>query len=123
MSAAKKVLFVDDEEALLEIYVDEVSHYIPEVQVLTAENGVEALKVYDEHKPEIVFTDGKMPKMNGLELAKELSKKDHPPVVYMITGHFGQVLDDQDMTSTIKRVFDKPVSFDELISFIKNKIS
>ena len=40
--------------------------------IVTAENGEEGLQIVLEHQPEIVITDIKMPKMDGIEMLSKL---------------------------------------------------
>ncbi|WP_051305940.1 response regulator transcription factor [Desulfogranum mediterraneum] len=50
-----------------------------------AADGVEALKKADEHKPDIVLTNIRMPALNGLELLAALKKQADPPRVIICT--------------------------------------
>lgn len=51
-----------------------------------AKNGEEALKLIEELEPEVAFLDIQMPKMTGLELARQLVKLESPPVVVFVTA-------------------------------------
>jgi CheY-like chemotaxis protein len=79
------VLVVDDEEImrLLLIRTMELEH----CQVYAAADGLEALMMLDEGLPvDLVIADVSMPRMDGRQLAIELSKRDpHIPVV-LISG-------------------------------------
>ncbi len=55
--------------------------------MFTAANGEEALEVINAEKIDCCFTDINMPKMNGLELAEELQKRDHTFPVVIMTGY------------------------------------
>jgi len=55
--------------------------------VRTAENGVEALRIFKDERPPIVLTDIKMPEMDGIELLRRLKKISPDTEVIMITGH------------------------------------
>ena len=68
-----KVLVVDDSKTFLEQIKALLRRY--RFQALTALNGEEALKLLEENRDiKIVLTDYLMPKINGLELTKELEK-------------------------------------------------
>lgn len=78
------ILIIDDEEALRDgcRQVLERCGYA----VLTAEQGVEGLKLAREHMPEMAFVDLKMPNISGMEIIEILSR-DVPDIVpVMITG-------------------------------------
>lgn len=81
----KKILIVDDEphiRLLLEQTLEELED--EGVELLTADNGEEALDTIKAEKPDLVFLDVMMPKMNGFDVCNavknELSLKD----VYII---------------------------------------
>ncbi|MDJ1183011.1 response regulator transcription factor [Roseofilum casamattae] len=71
----KKVLIVDDElhlrmllEQTLEPLEDE------DVDLLSASDGQEALDIITQEKPQLVFLDVMMPKMNGFDVCQEVKK-------------------------------------------------
>ena len=81
----KSILLVDDEEGIrkvLSIALSDMGY-----QVLTAENGVEALRIFEDLRPAIVLTDIKMPEMDGIELLRRLKKVNPDTEVILITGH------------------------------------
>ncbi|HBZ54220.1 MAG TPA: hybrid sensor histidine kinase/response regulator [Syntrophobacteraceae bacterium] len=80
-----KLLLVDDEEGIRKVL--SISLMDCGYQVWTAQNGEEALRLFEEIRPQIVLTDIKMPGMDGIELLQRI-KKDAPDTeVIMITGH------------------------------------
>jgi len=81
------VLLVDDNEQnleLLEAYMEDV----PEVRVITATNGLEALNKVPEEMPDLVLLDIMMPKMSGFEVCKRLKSdpKTRDITVIMVTA-------------------------------------
>ena len=64
----KTILFVDDEESILEV----ASEYFLQknYDVITAMNGHEALEVLDNRDVDCCFTDINMPDMDGIEAAR-----------------------------------------------------
>lgn len=67
------VVVVDDDELILQNVADIVRPYM---EVFTARNGEEALKVLSEHEVDIVLSDVEMPVMNGIELSRRLSQDE-----------------------------------------------
>ena len=55
-------------------------------QVLEAENGAVALKVYKDQKPDVVLLDITMPEMDGLTALKEIRKFDPQARIAMVTA-------------------------------------
>jgi DNA-binding NtrC family response regulator len=81
----KSILLVDDEDGIrkvLGIALADMGY-----QVRTAENGVEALRIFKDERPPIVLTDIKMPEMDGIELLRRLKKISPDTEVIMVTGH------------------------------------
>jgi len=79
------ILFVDDEESILDV----ASQYFKRqgYQTLTACNGVEALKIFENESVDCCFTDINMPEMNGLELAENIRMRDTTMPVIVMTGY------------------------------------
>ena len=55
--------------------------------VAEAGDGLEALKLCDEHQPDTLILDIAMPKMNGIEVAERAQKLPHPPSVIILSMH------------------------------------
>ena len=80
----EKILFVDDEESILDI----ASEYFRRkgYRVITAKNGLEAVEILGNEAIDCCFTDINMPGMNGLELAEHIRKCDNTLPVIVMTG-------------------------------------
>jgi two-component system response regulator NreC len=60
----------------------------PDLKVVAeAGDGLEALKLCDEHQPDAVILDVAMPKLNGIEVAERLQKLHRPPSVLILSMH------------------------------------
>ncbi len=79
------VLYAEDEEGIRKKISDSLRYYVKDV--LEAQNGEVALKLYREQKPDIIFTDIMMPKMDGIELVKTIREQDSQIPIIMITAH------------------------------------
>lgn len=81
----QKVLIVDDEphiRMLLEQTLEELED--ADVVLLTAENGAEALEVITAEKPDLVFLDVMMPKLNGFDVCHQVKRELKMDTVYII---------------------------------------
>ncbi|MCX7724705.1 MAG: response regulator [Thermodesulfovibrio sp.] len=80
-----KILVVDDEPINLEL-ISAVFVDSPNIKILTASDGVEALEVIKEETPDVIVLDIRMPRMNGIEVLSVLksdSNTSHIPVVVL----------------------------------------
>ena len=76
-----RILVVDDDERILNFLRSKLkaSGY----EVFTANNGVEGLEQAQAQEPELIVLDLLMPKMNGLEMLKELRSFSAVPVIIL----------------------------------------
>jgi DNA-binding NtrC family response regulator len=108
----KNILIVDDEEDVLGIISDVVRKwgYNP----IVAQDGGEGLEKYKQLSIDLVLTDVKMPRMDGMALLKEIKNLDKGAVVMMLTGYPSI---DSAITAIKQGAYDylvKPVNLDEL---------
>ena len=69
-------LIADDEPLLRERLAALLDRLWPELEVVAfARNGREAVELFDEHQPAIVFLDVHMPGLNGIEAAKSIARR------------------------------------------------
>jgi len=80
-----KLLVIDDERPILDVL--EMSLAGEGYEVMTAENGQQGLKIFEEFGPKLVLTDIKMPGMDGIEVLKRIKVMDNEAEVIVITGH------------------------------------
>ena len=110
------VLIADDSEfmrSLLREILEEEYNIVGE-----AENGVEAIELYQEHDPDLVMMDIVMPIRDGIEATDEITDSDSSAKVIMCTS-VGQ---EQKMKSAIQagaegyitKPFQKPSVLDEI---------
>ncbi len=78
------LLYVEDESAVREIFYEMMKRYFKKVFV--AKDGEEGLELFKKHDPDIVITDIRMPKMNGLKMVEEIKKIDSEAFVIFITA-------------------------------------
>jgi len=73
-SNPKKILVVDDEESVREIYNKELSR--SGFNVVLAVDGEEGLLKAGEELPDLILLDVMMPKLSGLDVLKQLKKNE-----------------------------------------------
>ena len=89
--------------------------------VITAENGLQAIEKYKEIKPNLVIMDIRMPKMDGYEAFFKIKQFDQNAKVILITAY---TLDEKKhlkaKSMSLITTINKPYSF-ELLEEIVNK--
>jgi signal transduction histidine kinase len=106
------ILIIDDEEALRDgcSQVLEKAGYA----VLTAEQGIEGIKLAREHLPDMAFIDLKMPNISGMEIIEILSRDIPDIVLVMITGFATIVSAVEAMQKGAYDYLPKPFNPDQL---------
>jgi DNA-binding LytR/AlgR family response regulator len=75
---ALRTLIADDEPLMLERLRDMVQAFPDQLELIAeAENGKAALELFEEHQPDVVFLDIRMPGLTGLEVAAEIGERAH----------------------------------------------
>ncbi len=76
MSSRPRALLADDEPLLREHLAALLGRLWPELEIVAqARNGREAIELFDEHEPEVVFLDIHMPGVNGVEAARAIARR------------------------------------------------
>lgn len=114
----KKILIVDDEphiRLLLEQTLEDLED--EGVELLTAENGEEALDAIKAERPDLVFLDVMMPKMNGFDVCNavknELSLKDIYIIMLTAKGQEFDKLQGKEVGADL--YMTKPFDPDEVV--------
>ena len=80
-------IVIDDDQDLVDIFCELLE--ILEVQVLgTGNNGQDAVNLFTQHKPEIIFTDLNMPEFDGLYAIEKIKEIDLNAKIIAVTGNY-----------------------------------
>jgi len=118
----KKILIVEDEFGLQEIFRD--IFLMEGYDVRIAVDGIKGYKFYHQFEPDLLFTDVVMPRMNGLDLVKKIREINPQIKVVYISGFFG--IDrlkrelDEDILRYGYRTLSKPFKTSEMLNLVKN---
>lgn len=114
-----KVMLIDDENIILNgLSMIPWNDYGCEL-VATAHNGAEGLSKLQEKTPDLVFTDIKMPQMNGLEFAKEARKNNPDLRIVFLTGYENFDYAQQAIQVSASEYLLKPMDFEKLDNLVK----
>ena len=116
------VLVVDDNQQNLELiraYLDDF-----ECETLAACDGVEALELIADRKPDLVLLDVMMPKMSGFEVCRRLKNdpgtEDIPIIMVTALNEFGDI--ERGIDSGADDFVSKPVNRLELITRVRTML-
>ena len=107
-----RILLVDDEQDIREVLNLSLSDL--GYDVLEAENGENALRIFKEIQPAIVLTDIKMPGMDGIELLQKVKRENPDTEVIMITGHGDMELAIESLKHEATDFITKPINVNVL---------
>ncbi len=89
VASVLSVMIVDDEtpaRARLRDLLADIAADLPSEVVAEAENGLQALAAIEQRQVDVVLVDIRMPRMDGIELARHLAELAQPPAVIFVTA-------------------------------------
>lgn len=88
-----RAVIADDERLMREQLRARLAEVWPELQIVAeARNGLEAVELVNQHRPELVFLDIRMPGLTGVDAARQIAQMDvaddeHLPEIVFITAY------------------------------------
>lgn len=113
-----KILVIDDERSIRNSMKDILS--FEGHDIVLAENGMEGIVAVKSEKPDVVFCDIKMPKMEGIEVLQRIKEFSSDTPVIMVSGH-GTI--ETAIEAIRKGAYDfieKPLDLNRILITIKN---
>ncbi len=119
----KKILIIDDEQALLYGMPKAIHKFCNfDGEIKTARTGNDAIKEINDCSYDICFLDYHLPDLDGLEIMKKIKKASPETFIVIMTA---DVITD-DMEKTIKEngasLLEKPIDLYEVMDFIKHAL-
>lgn len=116
----KKILIAEDEASnfrYLEMVLTKTK-----AKIVWAKDGTEAIKLCEEHEPDLILMDIKMPHMDGLEATKEI-KKNYPEIPIIAQTAFAMENDEHlSLEAGCNSYLSKPIKANILIQTLSNFI-
>lgn len=116
----EKILIADDQFGI-RILLNEVLQK-EGYQTFQAANGIQALEIVDQHSPDLVLLDMKIPGMDGIEILKRMKQKDDGIRVIIMTayGELDMIQEAKDLGALTH--FAKPFDIDDIRRAVKQYI-
>ena len=117
----KKILVVDDEKLIVQMYKTLIEDEFPECVVDAAFDGLEAYDCAIHKKYDLIITDHKMPFMTGFELIRGLREKKSinmkTPVIF-ISAYLPDFEKEAELFDDVY-LMSKPADMDRLLTYLK----
>ena len=114
-----KVVVVDDQDMIRDVLVETLQ--LGGYEAFQASNGKEGLRVVQEHSPDLVITDVRMPGMDGFEFSRRLRDTSETRIL-MLSGLDEQSQDDHP-AGLIDAYMTKPIMLQEFLAVVESTIT
>lgn len=115
---AASILYVEDEADARQMVTRMLAMNYPKLKIYTAENGVDALEAYREHKTDIVMTDINMPLMDGIGMSREIKVINPAVTIIAVTAHSDTSYLLNAIEIGVQNYVLKPLNYQELFSVL-----
>ncbi len=113
-----KILIVDDEPDVVKVIAMSFRMQQPAWEVISAQDGLEALEVLDLERPDVVLLDVGLPEMDGFEVLKSIRLFSDVPVI-MLTVRDDELGKVQGLELGADDYVTKPFSHLELLARVR----
>ena len=106
------ILIVDDDEDVRNVIADALRSGDEGINIMKARNGVDALLLIGQSKPDMIILDVIMPNMNGFDVCERLKANDNVRNVKIIgiSGDHGQEVRKRILAAGADMFFTKPLN-------------
>ena len=113
-----KILYIDDDDFIRQDAVEYLNFYCN--HVYEASNGKEGLQKVKELTPDIIITDIKMPKLNGIEMIKEIRKSNKTTKIIIATAFLETSYLIEAVELGLIKYLIKPIMEDTLLAVLQS---
>ncbi|MDK2042410.1 response regulator [Aliarcobacter butzleri] len=112
-----KILYIDDEDLIRENAVEYLNFYCD--NVYQADNGINGFETYEKFQPDIIISDIKMPKLNGIDMVKKIRQKDKKTKIILATAFLETSYLLEAIELGLVKYLIKPITANKLLPVIK----
>jgi len=120
MNSTIRILLADDHPLLRRGLRQTIESEAGFEVVAEAGNGIEALRLIEQHKPQIAILDVSMPEMGGFDVASEIQKRKMDLSIIFLTMHKDKTMFNKAMELGARGYVLKDTALDEIVGAIKS---
>ena len=111
-------IIVDDEPRITQLYSELLE--LQNLEILgIGQNGNDAVRLFNEHKPDLVFLDVHMPDMDGVDALKQIKKISPTANVIMITADLSEDLEKLLVKNNATAIIFKPFKIQKVMQILE----
>lgn len=114
-----KILVVDDSKLARLFLIKTLKELEPGAEILEAENGLIAVELFKEEKPNVVFLDLTMPVMDGYEALGEIMRINPKAQVVIVSADIQAQAQAMVLEMGAKMMVPKPINSDKMVSVLQ----
>jgi DNA-binding response OmpR family regulator len=114
------LLFVENEKGIRENFKEFFDLLFDKVYI--AIDGEDAFSQYKKNKPDLIITDIKMPRLDGIEFVKKIRKEDKKTAIVIISAHTETELLLQSVSLHLLQYIVKPLNEEKLLKIFQEFI-
>tara|TARA_Y100000991_G_scaffold213932_1_gene200572 strand:+ start:36498 stop:37661 length:1164 start_codon:yes stop_codon:yes gene_type:complete len=117
-----KILIIEDEPAIRRVLVKILSEEDKKHEIHESENGIEAINNIKKSSYDLIISDIKMPKVDGIEVLEYCKKNNSETPIIMISGHGDLELAVDSMRKGAFDYISKPPDLNRLLTTVRNAL-
>lgn len=117
-----KIMIVEDSNLMIAVIRKFILSENPDVEIIEAKDGDEAIKKYSEDAPDLVFMDIKMPGTDGMVALEKIREKDQNAKIIMCTSLKEAAQEERAKNAGAIGYIMKPFSRQDIVDAVKNNL-
>lgn len=116
-----RIMIAEDNKDI-RLLLTEILTDIGHVVVVEADNGLDALKLYLQVKPDLLLIDNRMPLMNGIDVVQSIIEKEKEAKIIMCSADVGQIALEAAKIG-VKVFISKPFCSDQIVKAVETVLN
>jgi two-component system chemotaxis response regulator CheY len=109
-----KLLLIDDSQYILKTTIKILSIYLPDTEIITANNGMKGFELYQSLKPDVIITDLLMPELDGQGLIAKIRENDKLTRIFVISADIQTATKTEVQNYGVSGFINKPINEEKI---------